>query len=196
MTIRNRFSPQVKVTSQPEGQSLTQQHFAEGADLNNIMASHLKKRIPGVPPQPIGDPKATRQISYGYQAALDYHAAMNLVVSARSKFESLPSKIRSMFGNDVGAMLDFADNPDNRADALALGLVTPTHEEAAAKTKAALRAATEATIAELRAALQGAPGGSTEAGNPNKADPEAQPSYGTNPEGLMKPRRGAPPSGG
>lgn len=177
MAMRNRFSPPVKVTSDPVGPSKTQQHFAQEADINNIMAKNLKNRIPGVPPQPIGDPKATRKLQYGYQAAFTYHEALNKVIEARTLFDSLPAKVRTLFGNDVGAMLAFADNPKNRSEALKYGLVVPTDEEAAAETKVQLEAATAKAVAQLVEAFRAPQGGSTEAGNAPRADEEAQPSY-------------------
>lgn len=179
MALRNRFSAPVKQAVYNNEASLTKQSFAADADINNIVGAHLKKRQPGVQPMPIGNPAATRRITYGFQPALDYHQALNTVVSARIKFDSLPAKVRTRFANDVGAMLDFAANPENRAEALEYGLVVPTDEEAAAKTKAELEIATVNTVNMLREALYGAPGGSTEAGNPTKADDEAQPKYNT-----------------
>lgn len=182
MALRNRFSPPVKQADVNKEASLTKQSFAADADINNIVGAHLKNRQPGVQPLPIGNPAATRRITYGFQPAIDYHQALNTVVSARTKFDSLPAKVRTRFANDVGAMLDFAANPENRAEALELGLVTPSLEEAAAQTKAELKAATQVQVAILREALHGAPGSSTEAGNPTKADDEAQPKY-TSPKG-------------
>lgn len=188
MSVRNRFDKPVRQQVTTEGPSLTQQHFAHDADANNIMARHLRNVQPGRPPAPIGNP-TDRRIAYGVQVSMDYHAALNKVVQARTLFESLPARVRGRFGNDVGAMLAFADDPANREEALKLRLVVPTEQETAAKSKAELAAATKEAVQELTEAFRAALGTSTEAGNPTKADPEAQPSYGTTPQGLMKPRR-------
>lgn len=55
--------------------------------------------------------------------AVDYMAANNRIVAGRNAFNNLPSKIRARFQNDPYQLLRFLDNPNNREEAIKLGLV-------------------------------------------------------------------------
>lgn len=50
--------------------------------------------------------------------------ALNLIASARSKYELLPDAVRARFGS-YQQMVSFLDNPANEAEARKLGLLNP-----------------------------------------------------------------------
>lgn len=97
------------------GKGRTKQSFKAQCDINTIVARYnqtgLLPRVSAIQPL-VGD----------FTKAVDYHSALNLVVAAQEKFQSLPSKIRSYFDNDPGKFVDFFKDPKNEDKAVELGL--------------------------------------------------------------------------
>lgn len=97
--------------------SKTQQHFRDDANINLIMKKFVRTGILGSPDG------ASRMPRFGDFSNIDYQKSMEIVASAKSGFEGLPSDIRALFENDVQQMLDFIADPDNKDDAIELGLL-------------------------------------------------------------------------
>lgn len=55
----------------------------------------------------------------------DYQSALNAVRVAGEEFMQLPAKLRSRFDNDPQKLLEFLDNPENKDEAVKLGLTKP-----------------------------------------------------------------------
>jgi phage internal scaffolding protein len=53
----------------------------------------------------------------------DYHTALNQVIAAEDEFMSLPATLRARFENDPAQLIEFLDNPQNKDEAVQLGLV-------------------------------------------------------------------------
>lgn len=94
--------------------SRAQQHFRDECDINFLVNTFARTGIPPAPPAP---PMAT------FEEVFDFQTAMNAVVSARESFAGLSSTIRSRFDNDPGKFLNFVHDPDNRDEAVKLGIV-------------------------------------------------------------------------
>lgn len=101
-----------------KSQSRTQQQFRKDADINNIMAKYQKTgQI---------DYLSRRQPMYADFANLgDFHQNMTLVARAKQSFAELPARIRDRFNNDPAALLKFIENPNNKAEAIELGIIAP-----------------------------------------------------------------------
>lgn len=98
-----------------EDPSLTQQQFAEDADINVMMQRF------GVTGQM---PSSIRMPTFGdFTGVGDYRAAMDLVVRAQSEFMTLPPDMRARFGNDPHQLIAFLEDPKNVDEARQLGLV-------------------------------------------------------------------------
>lgn len=67
---------------------------------------------------------------FGDQTGLDFKEAMDLVTGAKKAFEGLPVHIKKRFGQDPGKLLKFMENPENRAEAIQLGLIDPDWTDA------------------------------------------------------------------
>lgn len=155
--------------------STVQQHHAASSDINAIMARHAGN-APGVP---VGNPSATRMPRFEALSSQSYHEMLNRVTDIRSKFATLPSRLRRRFNNDPYQMFRFLEAPENRFEAVKLGLVHPTEEEHA-QLLLAQESERQETIRKAQEAL----------GQLNafpRPDPEAQPSYGS-----QKPSQPAP----
>lgn len=110
------LSPKLKLPISFASQGRTKQQFKDECDVNLLMARYLRTGILDG-----SDPSTARYMDVS--APIDYHEAMNFVCEAQGQFYNLPANIRSRFGNDPGELLSFLENPFNKAEAIALGLV-------------------------------------------------------------------------
>jgi phage internal scaffolding protein len=92
-----------------------QQHHKDECDINVIL-----ERFGKTGQMPVNTISGT----YGdFSGVHDYHTAMNALIAAESEFAALPAQIRNKFANDPANLVQFLDNPQNRAEAEKLGLV-------------------------------------------------------------------------
>jgi len=100
-----------------EDVTLTQQHFKDECDINNILRQF---NITGLLPEAPLSPR------YGdFTGIGDYHSALNQVIAAEDEFMRLPAQIRSRFENDPAKLIDFLEKSENKDEAIKLGLVNP-----------------------------------------------------------------------
>lgn len=98
-----------------EGESLTQQHFSEDAEINNIIAFHDRNGIIKNVQQGIAN--------YGdYSEVHEYREALDLIRQADEDFMKLPSSVRRQFNNNAGDFFEFAGNPENQSELVEMGL--------------------------------------------------------------------------
>lgn len=104
-----------RVQANPEGESLTQQHFAKDADVRNIIKQYDKTGLIA---------NVARGVArYGdYSEVNEYREALDMVNAANNNFMQLPAEIREMFGNDAGSFFEFATDPANEEKMVELGL--------------------------------------------------------------------------
>lgn len=109
--------------------SLTKQSFAEEADINTIVKRFgLSGELPSDVRMPMnGD----------FTEVPDFRGAMDMIVAARESFQAMPWDVRSRFHNDPAEFVDFCSDPENRSEAIKLGLVEkPVDPGIAAKASA------------------------------------------------------------
>lgn len=67
---------------------------------------------------------STKSPLYGdFSEVGDFHTAQNRIIAAQEAFDALPSDLRKRFANDPGNLISFLDDPQNRSEAIKLGLV-------------------------------------------------------------------------
>ena len=109
------YGDRVRVTADPAGESLTQQHFKKETDIIEIIKKHDRTGII--------EHVARGVAQYGdYSEVNEYREALDMVNSANASFMELPAEIRAMFGNDAGAFFEFATDPKNETKMQELGL--------------------------------------------------------------------------
>lgn len=113
--FKTAYGPRHRVVQDPGGPSMTKQSFKDECDVNVIMRRY---EMTGLLPE------SRQDAQYGDVTGLDYQEAMLLVADARSKFESLPARVRARFDNDPGAFLAYMEDPDP-AELKELGLLNP-----------------------------------------------------------------------
>lgn len=97
--------------------SRTIQSAKDDADINVIV-----KRF-GVTGQL---PAGVRMPSYGdYNGVSDFQSAMNVIREAEESFMMMPAEIRSQFGNDPQAFLEYCSDPENIDSLRKMGLANP-----------------------------------------------------------------------
>lgn len=119
ITLRAPFAYDVDQASLDAGlandlPSLTQQSFAEDADINTIVERFgLTGQLPEALPPQYGD----------FSGVVDFQTAMNAVRVAGEGFMTLPAQLRARFENDPSRLISFLEDPGNRDEAISLGLV-------------------------------------------------------------------------
>lgn len=114
-TIYNYKSPKGIVNKTA---SMTQAQFQDECDINKIMDRYMRTGC-------LSDPlNRMKPGTYGdFTEMGDYMENMNKIIQAREMFDALPSRVRERFGNNPGAMIDFVMDPDNKDEAIKLGLL-------------------------------------------------------------------------
>lgn len=96
--------------------TLTIQSEKDSCDINKIVAKCLKTGMMSN--------IRTDQPSYGdFTDAVDYHTSILRAQRAQDEFMSLTADVRARFSNDPGKLIDFLSDPNNRSEAIKLGLV-------------------------------------------------------------------------
>lgn len=95
------------------------------------LMSRLRQSDGSYAPPP-GDPTGTRLPSFREWSPQNYHELHNRLLDLQREFAAFPASFRSRFGNDPYQVIRFIDDPANRIEAVRLGLVEPTDEEALA----------------------------------------------------------------
>ena len=97
------------------GPTRTKQSFKDECDINNIMAKYQRTGLI--------DAVSRIQPQYGDVVGFDFQFAMDQIVQAQEMFMELPSSWRKRFHNDPREFVEFVGNPENREEAVRLGLI-------------------------------------------------------------------------
>jgi len=125
--IRNPYNYDTLAASNESGlrcedASRTQQHFKDETDINNILRQfNVTGQLPTKPMSP----------RYGdFTGIGDYHGAMNQVIAAEGEFMTLPAQMRAKFNNDPQELIEFLNNPENKEEAMKMGLLNKAEASA------------------------------------------------------------------
>jgi phage internal scaffolding protein len=97
------------------GDSLTQQHFKDETDIQKIIKQYDRTGL-------------IRHVARGvaqygdYSQINEYREALDVVMMANASFMELPAAVRRRFNNDAGEFFEFATNPANAEEMVAMGL--------------------------------------------------------------------------
>lgn len=126
VVVRGAFAYDADAVSRETGlaideeESVVQQQFAEECDINTIVK---RFGLTGELPNGVAMP-----VSGDFTGVTDFHTAMNMVRQAQESFLELPAEIRERFANDPARVIQFLENPDNREEAMKLGIVAKPPE--------------------------------------------------------------------
>jgi phage internal scaffolding protein len=114
-TFGTAYGSRNRVTTDPTGESLTQQHHVENVKVQNIIKQYDKTGILTHVQEGVAH--------YGdYSKINEYKTYLDFVNTANESFMGLPSGIRERFNNDPGEFFEFATNPKNKETMQELGL--------------------------------------------------------------------------
>lgn len=95
-------------------ESITEQHHELETDINKIIARNgLELRQ---------DVNILQNLRFDDVQNNDFQEMMNMLITGREAFASLPSDIRKYFDNDPAQFLDFVNNPDSHDQLVEWGL--------------------------------------------------------------------------
>jgi phage internal scaffolding protein len=138
--IKKRKNGSVRVLKHCGEDTHVKQSAEPACNVNNIMA---KARYTGTVPT------VEKVMEYGdFSEIQDYHSAQNKLIQAQNSFMKLHADIRSRFDNDAGKLIEFLENPKNRAEAEKLGLVAVKEAIAPEKPQEAAQEAAAETAAQ------------------------------------------------
>ena len=113
--FNNAYSPSRKVFSIPEGESLTEQHHADGLDIKNMINKYDRTGI-------LSNVQRGKAMYGDFTKVNEYQDALDLVNNSKNLFNELPSDIREKFSNNPGEFFEWITNPENSQEAIELGL--------------------------------------------------------------------------
>jgi phage internal scaffolding protein len=138
--IRTQFNYDHNAASNASGlvceePTRAQQHHREECDINVIL-----ERFGKTGQMPVNAISGT----YGdFSGVHDYHTALNALIASESEFAALPAQIRSRFQNNPSNLIEFLDDPRNKAEAESLGLLNISSTANNEPAKAAEKPVTE-----------------------------------------------------
>lgn len=96
----------------------TEQAHKDRCDVNKIMRKYDKSGLI--------THVSKFEAEFGDTTGIEFKSMMDKISSAQSSFNELPSAIRTRFDNEAYKLLQFMDDPNNRDEAIKLGLVRST----------------------------------------------------------------------
>ncbi len=110
---------QFAISFPPEG-NLTEQSHRDDLNINNILKKFQKTGVI--------DHVKEHGATYGDVPAQDFREAQEIITTASSMFEELPSRARKHFDNDPAKFLEAMQNPDTKTETLhKIGLLNPDY---------------------------------------------------------------------
>jgi len=95
--------------------TMTEQAHKDECDVNNIIKKYDKTGL-------INHVSKINAM-YGDVSPIDFKSAQDMLIDVRRKFDEMPSDIRKRFRNSPYEMLKFLSDPENRNEAIKIGLI-------------------------------------------------------------------------
>lgn len=104
-----------RIQTIPKGKSMTEQTHKKDCDINTIIKRYNRT---GILAQ-----RLSKGVYGDFTNVTDFQTSLNRVRDAQQDFLALPSDLRKRFRNDPGELIEFISDPNNRKEAIALGLI-------------------------------------------------------------------------
>jgi phage internal scaffolding protein len=125
----SKTSPEMREFCQRPGRTdekgrpiyFTEQHHKNECDVNEIIKKYDKEGLIS---------HITKiEAKFGDLTGADFKNAMDLITNSQSMFNQLPPEIRARFKNSPEHLLNFMEDPNNRNEAIQLGLIPKSFPE-------------------------------------------------------------------
>jgi len=115
--FRTHYSPQLRVSFETKGESLTEQQFAEESQIINKIRKYDS--------QGFFDSINSNPAQYNdFTQVRDLADAIDQIEQAKDAFQTIPSDVRKKFNNSPSEFFNFASNESNYDELVKLGLAT------------------------------------------------------------------------
>lgn len=117
LPFRTHYSPQLRVTFETKGESLTEQQFAEESQIINKIRKYDS--------QGFFDSINRNPAQYtDFTQVRDLADAIDQIEQARDSFQTIPADVRKQFNNSASEFFEFASQESNYPELVKLGLAT------------------------------------------------------------------------
>ena len=117
LPFRTHYSPQLRVTFETKGESLTEQQFAEESQIINKIRKYDS--------QGFFDSINRNPAQYtDFTQVRDLADAIDQIEQARDSFQTIPADVRKQFNNSASEFFEFASQECNYPELVKLGLAT------------------------------------------------------------------------
>lgn len=135
MAVRSSLGPRKPVVIKFPKKTMTKQSFKDSCNINKIMEKYAKSgQMPAI--------NASDQ-KFEFASSISFTESMQIITDASQTFDGLPARMRQRFGNNPALFLEFVENPANRTEMGAMGLLSEEATEALENEKKAAMAASE-----------------------------------------------------
>lgn len=108
--------------------TMTQKHFRDEVNINKIMDRFHRTGV-----SPIDPARAQRALYADVSEIGDYRGVCDRIWAAEQAFSALPAKVRTRFGNQPEALVEWLRDPKNHREAIELGLMVQRKPDPATK---------------------------------------------------------------
>jgi phosphotransferase system IIB component len=109
--------PRRPISTVNDEPTMTKQALADNANINKLIKKHGITHVV--------QNMSNLEVLYGEITSYDLQEAMQMNIDAQEAFMEVPSEVRKKFGNDAGAFIDFATNPENISQMREWGMAPP-----------------------------------------------------------------------
>ena len=113
--VKNAYSKPLK-REYINGPGEAEQSHERACNINNIVKRFQKTGTL--------EHQSKHEARYDDVTGADFTTMMNIVANANSMFEELPSSIRDKFNHNPAEFFDYVQNPQNKAEAVTLGIMS------------------------------------------------------------------------
>lgn len=128
---RTPYGPKPRVQISFPGKGRAKQSMKDECDINKIMA---RFQVTG-----LIEFVNNREAQYGDVTGIDLRTSLATVARADEMFSELPSSVRKEFNNDPEEFFNFVQDPENRSEAIEMGLIKSDDRRAPEPRKARTR---------------------------------------------------------
>lgn len=112
--MRHAYSEKLVIFKENNEPSMTKQNELDNANINSIVKRHMSIETL--------TELDSLELQFGEITSTDLLDAKKMIMESNEAFYKLPSSLRKQFGQDAGAFIDFATDPENLDQMVEWGL--------------------------------------------------------------------------
>jgi len=121
--VRGKYSKRIAVIAPSADDGMTQQHFKDQVDINNILAKYRRTGV-------VEHVKKARELYGDFTELGEYARDLDKVAKAQQTFEMMPAEIRNQFKNSIQGFFEFIGDEKNKDQCVKWGIFDAPKEAA------------------------------------------------------------------